>query len=142
MKFKNAIAQSDYSVLPEKLKEICEFFETNSLFYGIEPVVTRVREGMCGDSGVHEAGRAVDFRDQCVMPDGSMRLLYTSEQIQDICFMVARKYPRSDGKPVILHHSFTGPDGRPQPYHTHIQIPAEWLKSGEPEPRPDLHPAS
>jgi hypothetical protein len=130
IQFKNDQAQSDYGIMPAKLKEICNFFETCVSFYYITPVVTRVREGVCGDSGVHEAGRGIDYRDQEVMSDGSSRSLFTADQVQAICQQVADAYPRDDGKSVILHHSFNG-----GPMHFHIQIPFGWLAQGEPLPR-------
>lgn len=132
MKFKNKIAELDYSVIPEFLNRVCDDFETFSLYYGVEPVVTRVREGMCGDSGVHEAGRAVDFRNQSQLPDGTMGWLYTPAQMDDIVYQLNKKYPRDDGKPTALHHSFEG-----GPFHLHIQIQAGTLFPGEPKPRPE-----
>lgn len=136
MKFKNDLARSDYEVSPSKLKQICEDFKTFSLFHGVEPLITRVREGVCGDSGVHEQGRAVDIRDQYVLSDGRRGRLYTNEQAANICILINDKYRREDGKPTCLHHSFTGPSGVPQPVHFHVQIPIAWLKEGEPAAKP------
>lgn len=135
MKFKNDLARGDYSILPAFLKKVCEDFETYSLYYGVEPVVTRVREAVPDDSGVHEAGRAVDFRDEVQLPDGTTRYLYTPEQADDIVYQLNRKYPRDDGKPTALHHRFEG-----GALHIHIQAQAGTLFPGEPKPRSDETP--
>ncbi len=128
--FKNEQAASDYKLMPKKLKEVCDFFEACVGFYYVTPVVTRVREGVCGDSGVHEAGRGIDYRDETVLPDGQHVNLFTGDQVAQIVQLVTDRYPRDDGKPTILHHSFQGGPG-----HFHLQIPIAWLESGEPIPR-------
>lgn len=133
MKFKNDVAKLDYGVIPEKLRKMCEDFETFSLFYGIDPVVTRIREGVCGDSGVHEAGRAVDFRNQYILPDGSRGFLYRSDQWEDIVHQMNLRYPRADKRPSCIHHSFER-----GPMHFHIQLEATQLLPGEPLPRPKI----
>lgn len=132
MKFKNDLARGDYSILPAFLRKVCDDFETFSLYYGVEPVVTRVREAVPEDSGVHEACRAVDFRSQYSLPDGTMGWLYTAQQAEDIVYQLNRKYPRDDGKPTCMHHSFEG-----GPFHFHIQIQVGTLFPGEPKPRPE-----
>lgn len=132
MKFKNKIAEMDYQVLPAFLKKVCDDFEINSLWYGVEPVVTRVREAVTHDSGVHEAGRAVDFRSQYSLPDGTMGWLYTPQQCEDIVYQLNLKYPREDGKPTCMHHSFEG-----GPFHFHVQVASGTLFPDEPRPRPN-----
>lgn len=127
MKFKNAQAAADYKIMPFMLRKIVDDFEAQSLFYGVEPVVTRIREGVCGDSGVHQAGRALDSRDQVLMPDGVWAKLYTLDQVTQICESINAKFKRDDGKPTCMHHSFNG-----GPMHFHFQIPASWLRVGEP----------
>ncbi len=135
-KFKNEKAESDYKIMPKRLKDVAEFFEACCGFYYITPVVTRVREGVCGDSGVHEAGRGIDYRDETILPDGQHTFLFTFEQVQHICQIIQERFPRDDGKPVVLHHSFNG-----GPSHFHLQIPAAWLGDGEPSSPASLVPA-
>lgn len=130
MKFKNELAESDYKILPAFLKKVCSSFERNSLWYGVEPIVTRVREAVAGDSGVHEAGRAVDFRSQHSLPDGTMGWLYTPQQCEDIVYQLNHMYARDDGKPTCMHHSFEG-----GPFHFHVQVAEGTLFPGEPKPR-------
>ena len=131
--FKNKIAELDYQVAPKALREICDTFEMFSLFFNIVPVITRVRESVECDSGVHEAGRGVDFRDQHVQTDLKIHYLYTPEQVDAITRGMNDKYPRSDGKPTCLHHSFKG-----GPAHFHIQLEADKLLPGEPLARLSL----
>jgi hypothetical protein len=104
-----------------KLQEVVGYFESLSLAAGIEPVITRVWDAVCGDSGVHEAHRAVDFRDETIPYANESKNLYTQEQVDSIVKAINEKYPRTDGKPVCLHHSFQG-----APHHFHVQIPADW----------------
>lgn len=127
MKFKNERAEREYKLMPKRLRAVCDDFETFSLFYGIEPVITRVREPQAGDSGVHEQGRGVDARDAQIMADGSSVRLYTKDQADSIVANLNLKHPRTDGKPTALHHSFQG-----GPAHIHLQIPVAWLEKGEP----------
>lgn len=86
------------------------------LTYGRRVVCTRVLERVDGSSGVHEAGRGVDFRNEY---GGSLQ--FSKKEAAAICEAVNRKFPRRDGKLVAIHHSFE--DG---PRHFHLQIPIEW----------------
>lgn len=130
MKFKNALAESDFKIMPKKLLELATDFETYSLFFGIEPTVTRIREPFPGDSGVHEQGRGIDFRDSVFQQDGSTKRTYTLDQVDSLINIINTRHARDDSKPTIMHHSFQG-----GPAHFHIQIPAAWLEPGEPLPR-------
>ncbi len=126
--FKNARAEMEYNIMPKKLREVAETFETFSLYYGITPFVTRVRESVDGDSGVHEVGRGIDYRDQYASPGAVAPMrLYSPEQVADIVRLINERFPRTDGKPTCLHHSFKG-----FPYHFHLQIRASDLLAGEP----------
>lgn len=110
-----------YSSHP-KLVEVANAFDTISNTFNIDAVVTRVWDAVCGDSGVHEAHRAVDFRDETRGPNGS-EFLYTADEINQIVGHINECYPRDDGKLTCIHHSFQG-----MPYHFHIQIPLKWTK--------------
>lgn len=123
--------------MPKRLRAVCDDFETYSLYYGLEPVVTRVREPVVGDSGVHEAGRGVDFRDAQVSADGSINRVYTKEQADHIVQLLNDKHPRTDMKPTAMHHSFQS-----GPAHFHIQLSASDLLPGEPAPIGGHDPAS
>ena len=121
MKYKNKACEIQLANAPEKLQEICVFFEQLAWVYKKEATVTRVKDAVQGDSGVHEAGRAVDFRDQIVDADGKPVFLFLPNETKVIVDSINSKYPRSDGKVVCIHHSFQG-----MPYHFHLQIPASW----------------
>lgn len=127
-KFKNERAEREYKLMPKRLREVAEYFEAICGFYYVTAVVTRVREGVCGDSGVHEAGRGIDYRDETTLPDGEKVRLFTGEQVAQICELINARFAREDGKVTILHHSFQGGPG-----HFHIQIPVSWLEPGEPK---------
>jgi hypothetical protein len=140
MKFKNALAESDYKILPRKLKEICDYFEMLSTEYGVEPVVTRVAEPVEGDSGVHEARRAVDFRCEQYAKKGPSSFLYSPPQTVTIEADINAKFKRPDGRPTCMYHRFHG-----DPYHFHIQLYSGWLEPGEPQTpvkEPDEHASS
>lgn len=120
MKFKQEKMKAQFEARPAKLQEVCEYFAQLSEGYGVEPVVTRVMDPVAGESGVHMAGRAVDFRNELRFENGS-RFLYTEEQAEEIVKAINERYPRYDGKVVCLHHSHRG-----APLHFHIQIPLDW----------------
>jgi hypothetical protein len=115
--YKTPDCETQLKASPTKLQEIADYFVHLSEGYGVDPCVTRVWDAVSGDSGVHEAHRAVDFRDE---HDG--RSLYTTGQVLAIVTDIKRKYPRDDGKLTCLHHSFQG-----GLYHFHLQIPIAWV---------------
>jgi hypothetical protein len=121
MQFKEPEMKSQFDALPAKLQEICTHFEEISRQYNTDPTVTRVFEPVPGDSGVHEARRAVDFRDEYVDGSGEKKTLYTAEQVNYITVTLNNLFPRNDGHMVCIHHSFHG-----MPYHFHLQIPQAW----------------
>lgn len=126
MKFKQIHLEQQYEMLPSKLKEICEYFAKISInHHGVMPVVTRILDPVAGESGVHQAYRAVDFRNQFYVGN-SPRFLYPMEVVEIIVDDINTKYPRKDGKLVCIHHSFKG-----GPFHWHLQIPIEWVTKEE-----------
>lgn len=96
------------------LKKMAEDFMLMSYEMGIEPVVTRVTDPVAGDSGVHGAGRGIDFRSE--FPHGVFN--YDEYQVKKIVDSLNEKYPRFDGKKTCIHHSFK--EGHP--FHFHIQV--------------------
>jgi hypothetical protein len=108
--------REQYEERPKLLKLICEEFCTLSRSYGIEPTVTRVTDSVPGESGVHPAGRAVDFRDE-YWSGGRWKRLYPDEIVMAICQAMNVKFSRTDGKPTILNHAFKG-----GPRHFHCQV--------------------
>lgn len=115
MRFKSGQELIEFEKAPELLRRICKEFDELSTEMGIKAVVTRVRQTVEGSSGVHEAGRAVDFRDEY----DKGKFLYVHEQREKIVTILNTKYARKDGKPTCLWHSFKG-----GPHHFHIQIAA------------------
>lgn len=118
--FKYRELQFQYYARPELLKEICALFCKLSGDMGITPVVTRVTDpiecspGQPCESGVHPAGRGVDFRDEYLG-----KRLYTDVQADTIVSTLNEAYPRKDGKPTALHHRFAGTGA----LHIHLQSP-------------------
>jgi|ERR1039457_2612052 hypothetical protein len=113
MLFKTPEVEEEFEHLTVLLQDIAvhlDLFCTKSGFKEI--TVTRVLEHVCGDSGVHEAKRAFDVRNEF---DGQRT--YTDEQMTSIVDYLNRMYPRNDGFPTALHHSFHG-----GPFHLHVQI--------------------
>lgn len=121
--FKEPQMEEQYLTRDKLLQDICADFCDLSRELGIAPVVTRVcdaiechADGAC-ESGVHPQGRAVDFRDEHQLANGTARL-YSDSQAQGICARLNFLYPRTDGKLVALSHRFDG-----GLLHFHLQIP-------------------
>lgn len=109
---------TQFQELPAKLQEIARCFEGYCRDYGLMAMVTRVSDWVDGESGVHRDNRAIDFRDEWMGPGNQLLRLYTDEQVAWIIRQIEARYPRSDGKPTIMHHAFGG-----GPRHFHIQVP-------------------
>ena len=113
MQFKEEKLRDELAHAPTALQVMAIWFEQLSIIHtGIDPVVTRIREAVEGSSGVHEANRAIDFRDE----HAGVRL-YTDEQVRFLVSEMNRRFPGNDSKPTMIHHSFKG-----APYHFHCQI--------------------
>lgn len=116
MKFKEDYMQAQLTETPPLLQEMALSFEsTCKSVSGIEPLVTRVSDAVQGDSGVHEAKRAFDVRDEF---EG--KNLFTAEHVKSIVDQMNAEYPRTDGKQTCIHHSFQG-----MPFHFHVQMAAD-----------------
>lgn len=122
MQFKTSDCCTQLQQSPQKLQDLLTSFCELAQGYGIDPVITRVWDPVPGDSGVHEAHRGVDIRDQLVNPDGTSENIFTPEATEFIVSRLNALYPRDDGKLVCIHHSFC--EG---PFHFHLQIPASWV---------------
>lgn len=123
MKFKSPEVQEEFFKTSVFLQDMAFALDKFSLDnFSQEIIITRVKEHICGDSGVHEANRAFDARDEF---EGGR--LYTDDQVKQILAKINGAYPRNDGKPTIIHHSFDG-----GPYHLHCQI-AELTRAYEPQ---------
>jgi len=133
MKYKKDRLEGEILNRPPLLQKMARDFEKLSRTFGIEPMVTRVLERVSGSSGVHEAGRGIDFRDE----HAGLRL-YTLDQVGVILTEINGKYRRKDGRPTLLHHSFNG-----GPEHFHLQLaPSLDLYINEPKkekPLPSGH---
>lgn len=117
MQFKDDRVRAEYYQTPTLLQIICADFEEECHKIGVDPCVTRVFEHVPGDSGVHEAHRAVDFRDE-----HAGAFTFNDEQRAGIAKTINAKYPRNDHKPTLLFHSFVSPvTGQRSPLHCHIQ---------------------
>lgn len=123
VKFKNDRARFEFAKAPFKLREIClDLDAVSQKKFKIETVCTRVKEPVANESGVHPAGRAVDFRDEYMIDSEKTERLYLPEQVQYLVDYLNEKYPRTDRKSVAIHHAVEGGMD-----HFHIQIPYAWL---------------
>jgi len=104
--------EDQFLKLPFLLKDIAYEFCRLSATVGVDPVVTRVADPVDGESGVHPAYRAIDFRDE----RGSVRL-YKPQDVMMINTELNKLYQRTDGYKVCLHHGFAG-----GPEHFHLQV--------------------
>ena len=115
MKFKAPEIEAEFNQTSIFLKEMAYNLDMFSkLATSQEIIITRIKEHICGDSGVHEANRAFDCRNEF---EGGR--LYTDVQIKMLCDHMNWLYARNDGKPTMIHHSFQG-----GPFHLHCQIAA------------------
>src|SRR3990172_6007334 len=104
MHYKDERLREEFARVPAILQVIvCEFIALANE-YGIIPVMTRVLERIEGSSGVHEAGRAVDFRDE--FPSG--QFIFAPETRNKILATLNERYTRRDRKQTIIWHSFRG----------------------------------
>jgi len=118
LEYKNTSDIAQFHAAPNKLKEVAYAFAKESFTLGITPVVTRVLDKASpNESGVHQQGRAIDFRCEY---DG--KTLYNASQIGFLLNFINHKFARSDKFKTIICHSFE--DG---PMHFHIQIPVDWI---------------
>lgn len=113
MRFKTEEIKEEFSQAPTFLQKIVKDFCDLSYEMGVLPVMTRAWEQVPGSSGVHEAKRAVDFRDE--FPSG--RFLYDHEMRMRILNVMNHKYARRDKFKTVVWHSFRG-----GPSHFHIQM--------------------
>lgn len=123
MKFKTEQSKKELEEGFVGLRQLALEFERECARYGIEPTVTRVKGKIEGDSGVHAAGRAVDFRDQTFDADGDAHFVFTQAQREAILKRMNERYKRPDGKPTLLWHSFKG-----APSHWHLQLFVGWVE--------------
>lgn len=103
----------EYAQLPAMLQVMCEWFRGLCVaHFKKDPIITRIKEKIDGSSGVHEAGRAVDFRNQ-----HGNDFMFSSEETRFLVSEMNRRFPRTDKKLTMIHHSFNN-----GPYHFHLQI--------------------
>ena len=120
--FKTPAAYKEYFLMPYRLIEMTQMFCEISSSFGIIPVVTRIREPVEGESGVHRDGRAIDFRDEMTTLQRDSRefqnvFLYTLSQRKKLIDEINAAFPRRDGLKTIMHHSFNS-----GPHHFHVQV--------------------
>lgn len=112
MNFKSPELQDELAKADTMVSVMAQWFRDLCIaHFSVDPMLTRVLEAIPGDSGVHEIGHGVDFRDQ---HDGTFT--FTPEQTQFLVSEMNRKFPRTDGKLSCIHHSFCG-----GMFHFHLQ---------------------
>ncbi len=112
MQFKTEELREEFHSRSTLLQFMAQDFEQLSLSFGIDPTVTRVLETVTGSSGVHEAGRGIDFRDE-----HDKKRLYSDEQVRTILEVINKKFRRNDEYKTLKHHGFNG-----GPKHWHLQL--------------------
>jgi len=115
--FKRKHLEKEFKLLPRKLQDIfLDFADYSKSEFGIIPTITRITEHVEGSSGVHEAGRALDVRNEFM---GKKK--YSPHKVKKVLEYINEKYPRDDDYKVLVHHKFKG-----GPAHFHFQTPKEW----------------
>jgi len=112
--FKAPEVQQEFYQAPLMLQVMGCDFSAQANRLGIEPVMTRVTAKVHGSSGVHEAGRALDFRGQY---KGEHQ--HSLDERLALVHYINAKYKRRDNKKSIIYHRFD----KGSPYHYHLQIP-------------------
>lgn len=113
MNFKDPNLQSEFDSAPLLLKILADdFVDYCKTKFNKDPICTRIREHIDGSSGVHEAFRGIDFRDQY-----SGTRFFMDTEISELLEFINNKYARNDGFLTMIHHSFQG-----GPFHVHLQI--------------------
>lgn len=100
-----------FELNPFTLRLAAEFAFLSRTIAGVLPVVTRIKDTVVGESGVHPLGRAVDFRDEYLG-----KHTYGLEARNKLLHHFNTKYERSDNKKTLIHHGF-----RKGPEHFHLQ---------------------
>lgn len=119
MRFKKDEYALEFGVLPKVLKAIALDMDRYAQeHFGIELTVTRVFEHVPGETGVHQRGLAIDFRDEYMG-----ELTFNLDQRRELLEYVNNRYVRSDGLKTLLSHKFKG-----GPRHWHVQCQSEWAK--------------
>lgn len=115
MNFKEAHLEDELKAAPKLLRELAKLFELLAKKeFNKEVTVTRIFGKIKGDSGVHAAKRAIDFRDK---QSGETHTFTPAERTRLLGFFNAYFF-RTDGKPTLHHHSFKSGEE-----HFHLQIP-------------------
>lgn len=113
MIFKDPSLEQELANSPLLLRILAEdFVNFCQKNFNKEPICTRIKEHIEGSSGVHEAYRGIDFRDQF-----SGTRFFMENEISKLLAYINSKYARNDGFPTMVHHSFQG-----GPFHVHLQI--------------------
>lgn len=124
MNFKEAICEKQFAYIPSRLRKIVDDADTFCFnHFGKFLTITRVLDKIdTHESGVHQAGRAVDCRNEFTtsVPGRNSRI-FTDEEISTLLDYINIKYPRKDNKAVLIHHKVPG-----STYHLHFQTPIEW----------------
>ena len=113
MRFKSEHMREQFEQTDEVLKALAADFVVLSQMLKIQPVVTRVSDTVEGESGVHQAMRAVDFRDE-----HAGKFLYDHDEREAILKFLNLKYERTDGYKAVIWHNFRG-----GAHHWHLQVP-------------------
>ena len=115
MKFKSNEVKNEFfktSIFLQQMGVVMDRFSQE--MFGKEITITRVKEPIDGDSGVHGDNRAFDVRDEY---EGQRT--YSLDEVEQILDFMNTKYRRNDAKPTCINHSFHG-----GPHHFHVQISA------------------
>lgn len=115
--------RAEFEALPKILQDIFLDLGTFSYVrYGIPLTITRIFEKVdIVETGVHEAGRAIDIRDVVKNERGEIILrTFTPGQVDEMLKYINEKYRRTDGLKCLIHHDGTAP-------HFHLQMPYDWL---------------
>lgn len=111
--FRDTDRSHEYWCLHAKVREIFEVLVQVLSVHGYATEITsmvRMADSIPGESNVHSTGRALD----CIPKEKELN----ESLMERIAFSFCNMFPRTDGKDIMLWHSFKGGG-----LHFHIQVP-------------------
>jgi len=116
--FKRDKYRLEFKKSPIILRQMVFDFDLLASKMGIDLTITRVKEKVKGESGVHNDNRAIDIRDEF-----KGKSTYNMDQRLAIFHFLNAVYPRNDSYLSCIIHDFNS-----GPTHWHLQIPYKWYK--------------
>ncbi len=119
MKHKSQLTVDEFKSSPTLLRIIVQDADDFCRrHFNKELTITRIRAKVSKESGVHIDGRGIDARNRYHdFYKNTWLRTFSTREVELLLNYISKKYPRNDGKPVLLHH-----DAGDGAEHFHFQI--------------------